>query len=97
MMEIPVTISAFSSGMLFSPMNTLRFLSVMAFMATHAITPITVAMMLAQRAMVRVFPRASISSSLANISLYHLRLKPCQDAMDFDELKLSTMRVPMGR
>ena len=44
-----------------------------------------------------LFPKASISSSLANISLYHLRLKPCQDAIDFDELKLSTMRAPMGR
>ena len=62
MMAIPVTISALRSGILLSPMKMLLFLSVMAFMAMQAMTPMTVAMILAQRAMVRVFPRASMSS-----------------------------------
>ena len=62
MMEIPVTMSAFSRGILFRPIKKDRFFSDMALRPMQARTPIIVAMVADHRAMERVFPRASMIS-----------------------------------
>ena len=62
MIEMPVTMSAFKSGILFSPIKNERFFSFMAFSPTQASTPTIVAATEAQSAIVSVLPSASMIS-----------------------------------
>ena len=97
MSDMPITMSALRSGMLLSPIRKVLLFSFMALRPRHASTPTMVDMTAAQKAMVRVLPRASIIISLSNISLYQSREKPTQAFIDFPLLKERTIRVPMGR
>ena len=97
MIEIPVTISAFSSGILLSPIKSERFFSLIAFKPMQARTPTTVAATEAQSAIVSVLPSASMISWLRNISAYHFVEKPCHAFMLFPSLNERTISVPIGR
>ena len=94
--EIPVTISAFSMGMLVTPMRTVLGRVPMLLMAMQAATPMTVAMRADSRAISRVLCRADIIFRLANISAYQRRVKPPHWVRDLDVLKDRIIMVTMG-
>ena len=66
-------------------------------MPTQAIVPTTVETTAASSAMNSVLQNAFRTCGLLNISWYHFRVKPFHTPMVFVSLKLSTIRVTMGR
>ena len=69
--EIPVTISAFSIGILVMPMIIVRGSGFMLLMAMDAAVPMMVAISADTKAMSSVLTRASIMVALSNIWVYH--------------------------
>lgn len=94
--EIPVTISAFSMGMLVIPMRMDRGIRFMLLMATAAAVPMITAIKDDKKAISRVLYKAVIMVELENSSEYHLVVKPPHWVRDLELLKDSTAMVAMG-
>ena len=94
--EIPVTISAFSMGMLVMPITTVFGTALMELMEMAAAVPMMVAMSADTKAMTRVVVRALMMERLSNIWVYHCRVNPPHWVLDLDLLKESTIMVRMG-
>ena len=94
--EIPVTISAFSMGILVIPIIMVRVRFFIVFMAIQAMVPITVAMMEESSAISKVFPSARRISSLCTNCTYHLKVKPPHLARVLLALKDRTINVAIG-
>ena len=82
--EMPVTISAFSMGMLVIPMMAVRGAGRIFWMAMAAAVPIKVAIRAEAKATVSVVDRALMMERLSNIWAYHSRVKPPHWVLDFD-------------
>ena len=95
--EMPVTISAFSIGMLLNAMMVSWLFFFMPDIPRHAAVPIAVAPREAVRAMAKVFITELIISLFWNISLYHRREKPVKTDIDLLSLKDRTVRARIGR
>ena len=94
--EIPVTISAFSMGILVIPIMIVLGVRVILLIAIAATVPIMVAISAESTAITRVLESASMILRLSNIWVYHCRVKPPHCVRDFDLLKDSTIMVAMG-
>ena len=94
--EMPVTISAFSMGMLVTPIMVVRNFRCMDWIPIAAAVPMTVAIRADRRAMIRVVYRAFIICSFLNSSTYHWMVNPPHLERVLDLLKDSTIKVTMG-
>ena len=94
---MPVTISAFSIGMLLNPSSMFCVLGFIAAMPSTASVPTTVAISAASMAMENVFTMAPIMSLLWKSSSYQCRLNPPHTDIDFVSLNESTISVSIGR
>ncbi len=94
--EIPVTISAFSMGILVIPIKIVRFLRFIFCMAMQVMVPIKVAARAESSAMDNVFHKACMITALSNSSAYHLKVKPPHFALVLLALKDSTIKVTIG-
>ena len=95
--EIPVTMSALRSVMLFSPMMKFSLFFLIALIPKHADVPMSVAGTEEITAMANVLIMAEIICLSPSISLYHLKEKPVQPNIDLPSLKENTIRVRIGR
>ena len=94
--EIPVTISAFSIGMLVMPIIKARLRFPIFWMAIHATVPIMTAVKDDRRAIKRVFHKACMISLLSKRETYHFNVKPPHFARVRLALKESAINVAMG-
>ena len=94
--EIPVTISAFSIGILVIPIRTALVRLCIPFIPTQAAVPIMVAIKEETKAIISVVYNASIISLFWNNSIYHLKVKPPHFARVLLALKESTISVAIG-
>ena len=94
---MPVTMSAFSIGMLLNPRRTFCVRGFMAAIPSTASVPTMVAIRAASMAMEKVFTMAPIMSLLWNSSAYQCRLKPPHTDIDLTSLNESTISVSIGR
>ena len=95
--DIPITISAFNSGMLFRPINTFCDFFLILFMPRQAKVPINVETRAATKAIEKVFLIASIIWSFSSMALYHLSENPDQTAIVLALLNENTASVKIGR
>ncbi|MNI46072.1 hypothetical protein D3C73_1005180 [compost metagenome] len=61
-----------------------------------AIVPIIVAIVADDKAISMVLYKALRILSLCRSSIYHLKVNPCQDAMDLESLKENTNKASIG-
>ena len=94
--EIPVTISAFSIGILVMPMMMVRGSGFMLLMAMDAAVPMMVAISADTKAMTRVLTSASMMVALSNICVYQRRVNPPHWVLDLELLKDRTIIVTIG-
>ena len=94
--EIPVTISAFSIGMLVIPIKIALFRLFMLDMAIQAIVPIMEAAKAERNAISRVVPRAFRIVSSCMSERYQFTVKPPHFALVLLALKESTISVAIG-
>ena len=81
---MPVTISAFSMGILVIPITTVRGTGFMDWMAMAAAVPMMAAARADTKAMISVVDSALIMERLSNIWAYQSRVKPPQWERDLD-------------
>ena len=94
--DIPVTMSAFSMGMLVTPMTMVLGTVRMELMEMAAAVPMIVATRADTKAMINVVVRALMMERLSNIWVYHCRVNPPHWVLDLDLLKDRTIMVRMG-
>ena len=94
--EIPVTMSAFSMGILVIPMIIVRLVFFMLLMEMQATVPMTVAIKADKSAMISVFHNAERMASFRNREAYHFNVNPPHFALVLLALKDKTIKVPMG-
>jgi hypothetical protein len=94
--EMPVTISAFSIGILVIPMKMVRGTRFMPLIAMAAAVPIITAIREDKNAMSSVLYSAVIIVSLENICVYHLRVNPPHCVLDLELLNDKTVMVAIG-
>lgn len=94
--EMPVTMSAFSMGILVIPMITVRGSARMLLMATEAAVPMIVAARADTNAISRVVYSALIMGRLSNICTYQSRVNPPHWVLDLERLKERTIMVKIG-
>ena len=94
--EIPVTMSAFSIGILVMPITMVLGTARMELMEMAAAVPMIVATRADTKAMIKVVVRALMMERLSNIWVYHCRVNPPHWVLDLDLLKDSTIMVRMG-
>ena len=94
--DMPVTISAFSMGILVIPITMVFGTALMEPMDRAAAVPMTVAARADTKAMTSVVVKALIMERLSNIWAYHCRVKPPHCVLDLDWLKDNTIMVRIG-
>ena len=94
--EIPVTISAFISGILFIPITIVLGTFFMLLIPMHATVPIMVAISADRNAMIRVFHKADMIRLLLNSCSYHFRLKPSHWDIYFELLNDRIISATIG-
>ena len=95
-MDTPVTMSAFSIGMLVTPSIKVRNLRFMLWIPMDASVPITVAISAESRAMIRVLYKVLMIASSWKRDTYHFPVNPPHLARVLELLKDRTISVMIG-
>jgi len=94
--DTPITISGFTTGILFTDVNTFLLTGLIALMPIAATVPRMTAIIVENKAIVNVVPSADKIRLSLNSSTYQSSVNPVQFARDLDLLNENTIKTAMG-